>query len=43
MQFTFKNYKIIKTQTYLKKNKLLFFFSGIIKNWVTLKHLLSKK
>ena len=32
MEFTSKNYKIIKTKTYLKKNNLFFFFCGIHRN-----------
>jgi hypothetical protein len=39
MQFTFKNYKIIKTQKYIKKKELFFFVAGIICNWMALKHL----
>ena len=32
MEITSKNYKIIKTKNYIKKNNLFFFFSGIHRN-----------
>lgn len=37
MELTFKNYKMTKTKTYIKKNKLFFFFDGVHRNsnhWV---------
>ena len=39
MEFTFKNYKIIKTKNYIKKNNLFFFFGGVNRNsndWILL-------
>ena len=32
MEFTSKNYKIIKTKDYIKKNNLFFFFGGVNRN-----------
>lgn len=32
MKLTFKNYKILKTKDYIKKNHLFFIFNGINKN-----------
>ena len=32
MEFTSKDYKIIKTKNYLKKNNLFFFFCGVHRN-----------
>jgi hypothetical protein len=32
MEFTSKNYKIIKTKNYIKKNNLFFFFGGVNRN-----------
>lgn len=32
MEITSKNYKIMKTKNYIKKNNLFFFFSGIHRN-----------
>jgi hypothetical protein len=32
MKFTSKNYKIIKTKDYMKKNNLFFFFGGVNRN-----------
>ena len=39
MELNFKDYKIIKTTTYIKKNDLFFFFKGTNKNsndWLTI-------
>lgn len=38
MEFTFKNYKIIKTQNYIKKNNIFFFFAGVNRNWASFCH-----
>lgn len=45
MKFTFKEYKILKTKNYIKKNHLFFIFSGINLNsnqWVKVEQDLKK-